>query len=71
MSEKEMQDKTYREPVLPADWGKECEFRDDGKEWITEKLQGYDKDGNHDLITWVSENEYWGYARIEVTEQPG
>jgi len=31
----------YREPVLPADAGKECEFSDDGNAWTEGELRGY------------------------------
>lgn len=36
--------KQYREPVLPADYGKECEFSDDGKNWERHPLLGFCKD---------------------------
>jgi hypothetical protein len=31
----------YREPVLPGDAGKVCEFSDDGNDWTEGKLRGY------------------------------
>lgn len=31
----------YRDPVLPADWGKTARFSDDGKEWIDGVIAGY------------------------------
>jgi hypothetical protein len=62
--------KTYREPVLPADFGKACKFSRDGNDWASGELGGWFR-GRHTL-----DGFYWrdtcgcGYShcRIEVTD---
>jgi hypothetical protein len=66
----------YREPVLPADWGRECEFSNDKETWTKGTLAGY-------LSYFFSMNRWYGrferecgaqyssqynFARIEVSE---
>ena len=53
----------YRQPVLPWDAGKQCEFSDDGEEWQTETLVGFSS--SDEKAPWESENCLWEYARIE------
>jgi hypothetical protein len=53
----------YREPVLPADAGKVCEFSDDGETWQTATLMGFSSDGER--APWESENCLWDHARIK------
>jgi hypothetical protein len=68
--------KKYREPVLPADWGRECEFSNDKETWTKGTLAGY-------LSYFLSMNRWYGrferesgaqyssqynFARIEVSE---
>ena len=62
-------EKEYREPVLPGDYGKECEFSDDGVTWVYSTLIGWCKEQEDDVLTWIN----WGgsgytHARIEVKE---
>lgn len=55
--------KQYREPVLPADYGKQCEFSDDGKTWVMDNLGWW-----HPTSGWRSiddHGEYWNHCRIE------
>jgi len=56
--------KRYREPSLPADYGKECEVSDDGKKWVTAKLQGFAKNCTGDSYPWKSDEGYCTYCRI-------
>lgn len=52
----------YREPVLPADAGEQCEFSCDGKEWCKFLLAGWQVDNN----PWICERYHcWPYARIK------
>lgn len=52
----------YREPVLPADCGKQCEFSNDGKTWITLELNAW-----LPASKWVSKDEgCWQHARIKI-----
>lgn len=59
----------YREPNLPDDWGKQCEFSEDGKTWTSSKLLGYCKINDSDHVSWSDGLEYYRHARIAV-EQP-
>ena len=53
--------KQYREPVLPADYGKQCEFSDDGEQWCIEGVSWW-----HPVSGWMScGGEYWKHCRIE------
>jgi len=56
--------KQYREPVLPADAGKECEFCYDANRWdlaIVESLDGYRKG------VWITTSGgVFTYCRIEA-----
>jgi len=61
--------KQYREPVLPADCGKECEFSDDGVNWAVGILQGYVKYAAEDDIPWKTRGHSYGkYCRIACDE---
>lgn len=61
----------YREPVLPQDLGKQCEFKDgDGEEWLGGELSGYIARGASDSSPWGGWiNEYgdaWEMCRIRA-----
>jgi hypothetical protein len=50
----------YREPVLPADAGKECEFSPDGEAWGGGLLGGWSR------MFWISDcGVYSRFARIK------
>ena len=52
----------YREPVLPADACKECQFSDDGIEWRSGWLNGW----VHRSHQWISHSGgHWRHARIK------
>lgn len=52
----------YREPVLPADAGKYCQFSDDGIEWRTGWLNGWGQRSHQ----WVSHSGgHWRHCRIK------
>ena len=52
----------YREPVLPRDAGKRCEFSNDGKSWADSKLFAWMDTGD---FPWSSTSvNHWRYARI-------
>ena len=66
---RKIKQKQWRTPVLPADWGKECEFSDEETIWRTHKLACYDREDDSDLYPWRS----WGghsytYCRIACDE---
>jgi hypothetical protein len=56
--------KQYREPKLPDDAGKQCEFSDDGKDWTASALTGF----NDGIRPWSSLVRRWKLSRIEVTQ---
>ena len=57
--------KKYREPILPADAYKTCEFSDCGNLWSTHTLLGY----TGEVHPWRTAGLlYYRYARIEVEE---
>jgi hypothetical protein len=62
--------KQYREPVLPADWGKECEFSNNGMIWDPGQLSGYVLclDGEDNLPWKADDTRYYQSCRIEVSE---
>ena len=50
----------YREPVLPADYGKQVEVSDNEKRWRTYELVGYHRK------LWRTESSLsWKHARIQ------
>ena len=52
----------YREPVLPGDAGKQCEFSDDGDFWTAGKLFAWMDTGG---FPWRSTSgNHWRFARI-------
>ena len=52
----------YREPVLPADFCKPCEFSITGKDWYESLLAGFQAHRN----PWISSDQgRWNYARIK------
>ena len=52
----------YREPVLPADAGKYCQFSNDGIEWRTGWLNGWGQRSHQ----WISHSGgHWRHARIK------
>jgi len=61
-------ERKYREPVLPQDWGKWCEFSDDGDKWLQDRLMGYGANLTSKCFPWVSTGSTYNFARIEVTE---
>jgi hypothetical protein len=61
-------EKKYREPVLPQDWGKWCEFSDDGVEWLQDKLMGYGANFSNKTFPWLSTVAAHSFARIEVPQ---
>ncbi|MFN9411660.1 MAG: hypothetical protein ACK57V_04675 [Pirellula sp.] len=56
----------YRDPVLPADWGKPARFSDDGKEWVEDNIAGYAAWSEDDNWRWgsVSRHEYFKFCQI-------
>lgn len=52
----------YREPVLPADCGKGCEFSDDSISWEEGDLIGWR--ANLNTFNWESDHDSYRYARI-------
>ena len=53
----------YREPVLPGDACKECQFSDDGIEWRSGWLNGW----VHRSHQWISHSGgHWRHCRIKV-----
>jgi hypothetical protein len=55
----------YREPVLPADAGKECEFSDDGNAWTEGKLRGYTGFCWQNYFVESVGEKWWAHARIK------
>jgi len=56
----------YREPVLPADAWKECEFSNDGEEWVYFKLGGFI---NHTDLKWralIAYDLVYGYEHCRI-----
>jgi hypothetical protein len=53
----------YREPVLPADCGKGCEFSDDSISWEEGVLIGWR--ANLNTFNWESGHDFYRYARIK------
>jgi hypothetical protein len=60
--------KRYREPTLPADYGKECEFSNSDGEWSKGVLIGYRKNDCQDLIPWSGGEDYYCHCRIACDE---
>lgn len=54
----------YRQPVLPDDAGKPCQFSDDGKKWTTDTLIGFSL--ADDRAPWEGKRFLWDHARIAV-----
>jgi len=57
----------WETPVLPDDGGKECEFSDDGKEWVEAMLIGYVQTYR---MKWRSTNQPYNYCRIDRNKWP-
>lgn len=57
--------KQYREPVLPADYGKQCEFSDDEVNWHTYNLHGFWHAIPGEPICWRGGFSWYKYCRIE------
>ncbi len=55
--------KEYREPVLPFDAGKPCEFSDDGKTWVMDNLGWWNPTSGWRSLD--DHGEYWNHCRIE------
>jgi hypothetical protein len=60
--------KLYREPVLPADYGKVAEFSDDGHRWVVGELIGWTGPKRELGTRWHELHNRWNLARIEVTD---
>jgi hypothetical protein len=61
--------KKYREPILPPDYEKECEFSNDGVEWVQSTLTGWVREEEEDNFNWLNWNGCgYEHARIEVKE---
>jgi len=60
--------KQYREPVLPEDYGKQCEFSDDGETWEVSALEGFVKFVKDAVAPWCASSSFHKFCRIEVTE---
>jgi hypothetical protein len=60
----------YREPKLPEDWGKECEFSQDEIEWVKSKLRGYDKSPNpiYGSLLWKGVDLEHDYKHARIRE---
>lgn len=55
----------YRDPVLPADWGKPARFSDDGKEWVEDTLRGYCKFKRQpDEYVWSVDKRFYKFCQI-------
>lgn len=55
----------YREPVLPADAGRWCEFSNDDNDWTAAKLRGYAGHLWQSISSEVVGTKHWAYARIK------
>ena len=55
----------YREPVLPADEGKWCEFSIDGNAWTEAKLRGFAGHLWQSVCSEVVGAKHWVHARIK------
>lgn len=55
----------YREPVLPGDAGKVCEFSIDGNAWTEAKLRGYAGHLWQSVCSEVVGAKHWVHARIK------
>ena len=53
----------YREPVLPGDSGKVCEFSDDNENWHRRKLAYWIK-SEYGFVWWSESGDLYKYARI-------
>jgi hypothetical protein len=53
----------YREPLLPQDAGKECEFSDDGVTWALSKLLYWNDNPSH---PWQSKHSMHRFCRIRT-----
>ena len=60
--------KQWRDPVLPADFGKEARFSDNGKKWNTGELAGWFKEDADDDMVWVSKSIH-GYRFCQVCDE--
>jgi hypothetical protein len=59
--------KQYREPVLPADYGKQAEFSSNRIDWEANELTGWLRYHQEDLCSWSNQGDEWyPYCRIEV-----
>ncbi len=62
--------KQYRDPVLPADYGKKAMVSNDGKEWLEAKLVGWRKVCDSDHWVWYCEVGYFRFCQVEAEPEP-
>ena len=60
----------WETPVLPFDWGKECEFSDDGDAFEQSTLSQYAKNDESDKYVWCSASRYYAFCRIDRNRYP-
>lgn len=58
----------YRDPVLPADWGKPARFSDDGKTWVEAVLAGYCAFYADDRLRWLAVGESNCFKFCQIPE---
>ncbi len=59
----------YRDPVLPADWGKPAHFSDDGKEWVEGRLACYAAHYADDKNRWGASGKHFWYKFCQVLDE--
>lgn len=59
----------YRDPVLPADWGKTARFSDDGKEWVQAELAGYCAYYQDDAHRWLPTGKHACFKFCQVVDE--
>lgn len=59
----------YRDPVLPADWGKTARFSHDGKEWVDGRLASYAALNADDKNRWGASGTPFWYKFCQVLDE--
>jgi hypothetical protein len=55
----------WRDPVLPADYGKKARFSDDKIKWRHGSLTGWSSDGDNDDFPWIEERMHgWKFCQV-------